>query len=544
MARRSARFDAPRAPRQGNPVLATFAVFLLLGCIALGVLFYLEKDKTKKAQDEAKTAVADKEKTLKDLGNHENIYEIILRAYLNPDDALLEDQALKEAREKYAAMPDDQRPAWLKSIVEYVEGDFTQGQPAKPGKIFASGYPKTPSSKAEIAAFSVEKAMQRERQRADAEVANRKTVEGNLAKLQGAFTAYQNNFNKTVFDAAVKAAVDPLEALILKLNEQIKADNKAYAMKLAGLQADLVAAGKQIKQDSDTVDREREKSFNERVQARAKEIAADQERRRVEQPVVHVNEPRGKILAAEKSGEYVYINLGSNHRVFEGLTFSVHALGPGNKAVPEPKAKIKVVSVVGKEMSMCRVTDMAKPSDARYGMDPDMSAYWVSEVRDFWKVRNPLHEGELIFNPAWRPNSTVIVALNGVIDLNGDGRDDSLAFRRILESRGAKVVAWLEPTEGYKMLGRVDHNVEFLVQGLNPGFDVAKPVEGEKPRLDPYQQMEADAKSRGVEIVSLRQFLTRMGYSDLNVNLAGNRTEMTAPPVNGDKKPPMKPEMP
>jgi len=519
-------------------VLATFAVFLFLGCGTLGVLFYLEKDKTKKAQEAEKTAVKEKEETLKELANYKNVYVPILWAWIRPDDAQLEELALVEARRKMANMRDEEKPVWLKDLMTYVEGDTAAG---RQGQIFASGYPREPANKAALAAFNIARARQLAYQDRDNALANQKKAEAQLAQVQSQFQAYQKNFNKQVFDAEVDKVRTAYQAQVTDLNNKLAAANKQYADNLAALQAKLIQQAKLLEGSVDEVKKQLLADFEKKVAEEVDRRRKEELQVRASQPMVHVNEPKGKILAAEKSGEYVYINLGQNHRVFEGLTFSVHAIGPGEKAQPEPKAKIVVVSVVGKEMSLCRVTAMAKPPEARNGADPTQANYWVSNPRDFWRTHNPLREGELLFNPAWRPSGTVIVALNGIIDLNGDGRDDSESFRHILEARGAKVVAWLDPRNNYAYQGKVDHNVEFLIQGTNPAFMLGRIEEGKPTNVPGYQQMEADAKARGVEIVSLRSFLTRMGYSDLNINMTGSRVDH-GPPVAPEAKPEPKPE--
>ena len=205
-----------------------------------------------------------------------------------------------------------------------------------------------------------------------------------------------------------------------------------------------------------------------------------------------INEPRGNIVRAEANGETVIIDLGSDHKVVAQLTFAVHGMGTGGKPLRDPKAKIEVISVLSKDQSLARVTRMYKPENARDTDNPENEKNWIKDPRDFWRVRNPILKGDVIYNPAWRPNRKVHIALNGVFDLDGDGKEDFATLRKLLEERGAVIDAWLDPEGGkYDKRGELTAKTEFVVVGVRPPM-ILNPREGEpKPEFkDGFEKLE------------------------------------------------------
>jgi hypothetical protein len=115
----------------------------------------------------------------------------------------------------------------------------------------------------------------------------------------------------------------------------------------------------------------------------------------------------------------------------------------------------------------------------------------------------------------------VHIALAGLIDLDGDGRDDSDTFKQLLRQRGVIVdlhLRYIGPE--YAQEGRLTDRTDMLVVGINPAPPVAtKPAEAQegeaaKPK-DAFEQLEQEARRRAIEIIGVRQFLLHMGFLDL-----------------------------
>lgn len=207
--------------------------------------------------------------------------------------------------------------------------------------------------------------------------------------------------------------------------------------------------------------------------------------------------PKGKILRLDRSGELAWINLGSadNIRDNQNLTFSIFNPGTAERSGSERKGAVEVVRVEGPHLSVARVTEVVEPN------------------------RNPLAPGDVLVNPAWSPTAQMHVAIVGLIDLTGDGRDSSDEFRRNLTKEGIVVDAWLDLRK-LKLEGDgITNKTDFLILGDQPKFEDQSVIregdqvfEYKKAALDKIATVEADAKTLGVTVVPLRKFVAMTGY--------------------------------
>src|SRR5262249_45220945 len=82
-------------------------------------------------------------------------------------------------------------------------------------------------------------------------------------------------------------------------------------------------------------------------------------------------------------------------------------------------------------------------------------------------TRDPILTGDELYNPAWSPGLREHVAVAGLIDLTGDGRDGTQEFVKNLEKQGVAVDAYLDSRDltikgkgmsratGYLIMGEV-----------------------------------------------------------------------------------------
>jgi hypothetical protein len=119
----------------------------------------------------------------------------------------------------------------------------------------------------------------------------------------------------------------------------------------------------------------------------------------------------------------------------------------------------------------------------------------------------------VLFNPSWDPNLKKHVALTGIIDLTGDGRDSSIEFRRNLERQNVIVDAWLDPKD-YSPQGKITVQTDYLI--LGDGVESLTNVrdrEGFGKKLNESMiAMKKEAEKNGVQVVSLRKYLEMIGY--------------------------------
>jgi hypothetical protein len=202
-----------------------------------------------------------------------------------------------------------------------------------------------------------------------------------------------------------------------------------------------------------------------------------------------------KIVRMDQRGTRPYINLGSADRVRPQLTFSIHSLGLDGKMSPESKGTLEVVTILGDHLSQTRITGVKDPN------------------------KNPILEGDVLYNPLWNPSLKKHVAIAGLIDLSGVSRDPELGladFLRHLEKENVIVDAYIEPKAPFAIKGKgvnlqtdmliLGESSDFFTDGRERSIDIAKRLEGS------IQEMRRQAKENGVAIVSLRKYLESIGY--------------------------------
>ncbi len=216
-----------------------------------------------------------------------------------------------------------------------------------------------------------------------------------------------------------------------------------------------------------------------------------------------------KIVRIDRGG-LAYINLGSRDHVQEQLTFSVHGLDLNGKPLPSAKGTVEVLNVIGDHLSQVRVTS----------------------TKD--SARDPILTGDILFNPVWSPNLRKHVAIAGIVDLTGDGRDSLEEFKRNLERQGILVDAWTDLI-GNKVQGRgLTLQTDYLIRGDDP----STPLD---PNDNAIKKLEDAAREKGVRTITLRRYLEMIGYR-LPIGTGRPAPRLAAPaPAPGQAPGPMDP---
>jgi len=233
--------------------------------------------------------------------------------------------------------------------------------------------------------------------------------------------------------------------------------------------------------------------------------------RKLERKVVRLDllasePPKAKILAVDAGQQFVRLNVGTAERVKPGLTFSV--FGDGQyRPDAERKASVEIVEVIDAHLCRARVTELRNA------------------------VRQPLVVGDLLYNPSWTPGLRDRVAILGIIDLDGDGQDDTPRFVAALEQQGVIVDLWLDAKElAFKGQRReITFQTNFLILGEFPELVVEPEGQPPSPRQEKewelrvkFTEFHEHALAHGVTFVNARRYLA----------LAG----MKVPPVAGGAK--------
>jgi hypothetical protein len=316
----------------------------------------------------------------------------------------------------------------------------------------------------------------------------------------------QNTDNQTNDRNEIKT----LREEIARLGAQIEANLKKTDQEKLDLGKQLARRDAEIKQYKDLID------------ARNAEIAQFKLNRSEAPPDMRTD---WKIVKMDTRGTRPYINLGSSDRVKPQLTFSIHGVGLDGRPISQSKGTLEVINVIGEHLSQARITSVNDPN------------------------RDPILQGDVLYNPSWSPNIKKHVALAGVIDLTGDGRDNLREFMRNLERQNIVVDAYLDPKD-YSVKGKITVRTDYLVIGNDMTFTES----GIRADLDKVKafdktktQMRDEANRNGVPVLQLYKYLEMIGYRLQRSTIEdrslydGNQRPDQAPRLGGASVPPTMP---
>ncbi len=200
--------------------------------------------------------------------------------------------------------------------------------------------------------------------------------------------------------------------------------------------------------------------------------------------------PDGKIILLDERERIVSLNIGSNDRVYRGLTFSVY-----DKNIPIPrdgkgKAEIEVFNVT-KNISTAKIMRSEK--------------------------RKPIILDDIVANLIWDSEKINMFVVAGNFDLDGDGRLDSEAaykIKTLIEKWGGKVVDDVSIDTDFVVLGKPPRTLR------KPTFEQLEiyPAAMEKydaslQKLNHYKEVRGLAQTLSVPIFNTERFLDFIGYS-------------------------------
>lgn len=195
-----------------------------------------------------------------------------------------------------------------------------------------------------------------------------------------------------------------------------------------------------------------------------------------------------RIVQMDDRGTHPYINLGSADHVKPQLTFTIYGVGVDGRPNSQPKGTLEVISVVGPHLSQTRITS---EKDAN---------------------RDPIIVRDIIYNASWNPNIKKHIAVAGIIDLTGDGRDSLMEFIRNLERQNIIVDAFEDPKDG-SMKGQITYQTDYLILGATPDRAGGRQGDAEKRILEGRKLMQEEAKKYGVPVKNLISYLEMIGYA-------------------------------
>jgi hypothetical protein len=200
-------------------------------------------------------------------------------------------------------------------------------------------------------------------------------------------------------------------------------------------------------------------------------------------------EPDGKILLVDETAGVVRLNIGSDERVYRGLTFSVYDKARSIPKDGKPKAEIEVFELTNKTAA-ARIVSSQKT--------------------------NPIAEGDLAANLIWDSKKTNRFVVAGEFDLNGDGTADYDAIDRIkglIEKWGGKTSDTVSADTDYVILGNapaVPPKPSFEDLQVDPA--ARDKYNAAVQKLEQYQAIQGQAQALWIPIFTYERFLYFTGY--------------------------------
>ncbi len=192
----------------------------------------------------------------------------------------------------------------------------------------------------------------------------------------------------------------------------------------------------------------------------------------------------GKIILVDTQTGIVHINIGSNDKVYRGLTFAVYDKNLPIPKTGEGKAEIEVFDV-GQTISAARITTAIDP-------------------------RNPIIQDDLIANLIWATKTVNTFVVAGDFEY---GDEDKI--KELIGKWGGKVDQGITIETDYVVLGRpprVESRPSAEDMGIYP--TALEKYEKSKKRYEEYQKIMTQAQALSIPIFNTDRFLYFTGYKE------------------------------
>lgn len=198
------------------------------------------------------------------------------------------------------------------------------------------------------------------------------------------------------------------------------------------------------------------------------------------------DEPAGTVTNVADASRKVWVNIGSDDGLREGVAFVVFDESTRDVADAKVKAEMIVEKVLDRHLAMCTVTS---------GI-----------------TKSPVIPGDIVYSPAWRKGRTSTFALVGLMDITNDGRDDRELIKSRIRSSGGKVVFEALPdgkTAVAPQTNGMDSNTVFVVLGSDVVLAGDNPTKDQLDRSERYKKYINEAKILGIPQITANKL---MGY--------------------------------
>lgn len=214
--------------------------------------------------------------------------------------------------------------------------------------------------------------------------------------------------------------------------------------------------------------------------------------------------PSGQIRFVDTNNKTVWLDIGEADGLKPRTTFSVYKKqhsGVGRGTVKgtvggeDIKASIEVTRIVDAHRSEARI---------------------LTE-----DIYNPIMKGDPVYSPLWSAGHDEAFSFVGIVDLDGDGKDDRDLLKEIVATAGGTIDNDVTPKGELLVNGKVEdkpkiteHTKFLVIAKILEVSDLSDPDEiAAVLKINAFRKdLEDAARERGVRVVSLSDFLTYVGY--------------------------------
>jgi hypothetical protein len=195
-----------------------------------------------------------------------------------------------------------------------------------------------------------------------------------------------------------------------------------------------------------------------------------------------VDIPDGEVRWVNQRTGLVWINVGRADGLQPLMTFSIFPADISDLSKGARKGSVEVTQILGDHMAEARITDDS--------------------------ITDPIMPGDKIDTALWNPGEQLHFALAGLMDVNGDNRNDLELVKNLITMNNGVVDSYEDDQGHVHGLSDMSINTRYLVLG-----NEQKKIDAKTSSLITGQTTMIDkAKELGVQNISLHELLQRMGY--------------------------------
>jgi hypothetical protein len=326
------------------------------------------------------------------------------------------------------------------------------------------------------------------------------------------------NVSKAQVDVQTKAATDSQgdlqaehkkheeerQTLLTKV-DQLTTDNDKKTTDIANLSTKL-------KQQQDDYGREKETLTS---------IIRDL-RDKVESKENILDHPDGYLTYVDYDAREVQVDINRRMGARPQMVMSVFDSASPGIPTEKPKGTIELTKI-GEAFSVGRIIKTVNPID-------------------------PMKAGDIVYSPAWSPNTPMRFALIGKMDVNRDGRDDREELKRMITDAGGVVDYDLPPVHLGKETGKLTPRIDWYVIDDRLPFHEVYNSRSQSNLLNESQlqkrmgEVIKEARLDGIRPMPIGRLLNYLGY-DINTPVIGRAESvnekavkrMIEPKVHGEQ---------